>query len=84
MAHDITMTVFTNAMGGAAVESTVLFKSKQSARKFALVKARKNGANDNYRVIEFDTRDQQRDWCSIAVFTSLMFAGTLAVLGPFV
>jgi hypothetical protein len=77
------MTVFTKAKGGADVASTVLFKNKQSNRKLVVRKLRKNGANDNYRVLEFDGVDQQRDWCSIAVFTSLMFAGTLLLLGPF-
>lgn len=78
------MTAFTNAKGGAAVASTVLFKTKQPVRKLALAKIRKNGANDNYRVIEFDAAYPHRDWCSIAVFTSLMFAGMLLLLGQFI
>ncbi len=69
--------------GGAAVTSIILFKDS-SPSQVAVVRCKvRHSANDNIRSMEFDIVMQERNWCSLAVFSSLLLVGTLSIASPF-
>lgn len=63
--------------------SIILFKDTNPTHVAASRFKAHHGANDNIRSMEFDVVVQERNWCSLAVFSSLLLVGTLSIASPF-
>ncbi|QTK78564.1 hypothetical protein AT6N2_C0706 [Agrobacterium tumefaciens] len=66
-----------------AVTSLILFKDNRRERAFTAHRPRPQGANDNIRSMEFDTREYERNWSSLAVFSLLLLIGAVSIISPF-
>ncbi|MGQ8632591.1 hypothetical protein ACUTJJ_14065 [Agrobacterium sp. DKPNP3] len=66
-----------------AVTSLILFKDNRRERALTAHRPRPQGANDNIRSMEFDTREYDRNWSSLAVFSLLLLIGAVSIISPF-
>ncbi len=56
------------------MKATILFKDDHFVRPETLRKHRRLGANDNFRSLEFEMNDLERDWLLPCLFAAV-FAG---------
>ncbi|MCM2432317.1 hypothetical protein RMS29_007935 [Agrobacterium rosae] len=61
------------------MKATILFKDDHFVRPETTRKPRRLGANDNLRSLEFEMRDQERDWLVPCLFAAA-FCGFAAFI----
>ncbi len=63
--------------------SIILFKDRMRVGPVSIRRVRHHTANDNIRCMEFEVAGQDRNWCSLAIFSLLLFVAAISIASSF-